>query len=157
MPAQTFQLLLLIAHEKQSRLFYSSALYKSLTYLLSTGWLLGWLHKEPNLSSGVRRSNRPCRSGQSGVQCKRRVIQQPAQTVLGEPRSNTGHEAGQWLGYRIPICYLHLQWWTTEAGRGFTWSLPERVDGAGIWKNHNWDQTCFWILLCWRLPPAVSS
>ena len=123
----------------------------------SVGRLLCGIHKEPDVPAGVQWSDRPRRSSPGRLSSGSRVLLRPACTVLGEPRPDAGHAAGQRLWNAVSIWHLYVRQRAAAAGGGVPRSLPDGAHSTRIWADHYRDRAGIGVLLCWGLPPAVPA
>ena len=61
---------------------------------------------EPDLSRGLHRHDRPQRGRARRVRSEDRQLRRSAEGVLGEPRSDAGHAAGQRRRHAVPLRHL---------------------------------------------------
>ena len=67
------------------------------------------LHAEPHVRRGVLGSHRPHRGRARRVRSEADVVRRHAARLLGEPRPDAGHAAGQRRRDAVPLEHLHVR------------------------------------------------
>ena len=98
-------------------------------------------HAEPDLRGGLLGPHRPQRGGAGGLRSGSISLRAAAQDVLGEPRPDPGHAAGQRRRHAVPLRHLHV---TTPAaahgGRGVRRpTYGAALDDGGLRRDHDRD------------------
>ena len=66
-------------------------------------------------------------------------LRRPAEGVLGEPRSDAGHAAGQRRRHAVPLGHLLLRRGAAARGGASRDAFQKRLDGGGLRRDHDRD------------------
>ena len=119
------------------------------------GRLRGRADAEPDLPRSLHRHDRPQRSRARRVRSEGDQLRRSAEGVLGEPRSDAGHAAGQRRRHAVPLRHLLRRRGAAARRRSVARRVSEAADRGRLRRDHDRDRAGAGVLLRRGLPPAV--